>query len=113
MKNLHVNGAEIQNRAIKLFGRFFGKQLLSKEVLNKIYNKHSFPITLFTYFFSQVLNYKEADDDSVSNFVALLEAEFSNTFPSVAATQIVIEASNFFQTKILKIFDVTKTDLNT
>ena len=92
MKNLHVNGAEIQNRAIKLFGRFFGKQLLSKEVLNKIYNKRSFPITLFTYFFSQVLNYKEADDDSVSNFVALLEAEFSNTFPSVAATQFVIEA---------------------
>lgn len=37
MKNCHDNGAEVQNRALKLFGRFFGKQLLSKEVFNVIH----------------------------------------------------------------------------
>ena len=101
MKNLHVNGAEIQNRAIKLFGRFFGKQLLSKEVLNKIYNKRSFPITLFTYFFSQVLNYKEADDDSVSNFIAKLVEkgnlcssdiqESLNNLPGLLPPRVLVE----------------------
>jgi len=57
----------------------------------------------FTIFYLQVLTYKEADDDSVSNFVALLQAEFSSTFPSVAATQFVIEA-------ITNLVDPTRSD---